>query len=597
MMQTNQLNTDGQVPDTVARRSGVVRGLLAAFFVMGVALIAFGALLAAIFLLVKGAWWVAATSAPYVGAIGGWVGVPLLLYGLFEAVSRMPNRGAADTSGIEAASATAPRRRTSAVCVAAATIIMVGNAALNIAASRIEAHWTTTKPLLAEMLANHDLARLVGECVGVRIQTFADTKSGKNREGLRAIADEAPSRWFLLATERNGASSAAPLPIADGDLLPLLTESTRSEPAGKDWLGLLEQWNAESNAGVDRETIEGLASHLDEGFAATFREALKEDFVRGGKAWPAIQLDIAGRLLEGSLPSKGAATPESVTVADRLEDLMDESRTINELLAEARRSDAADDLRIAERFDRVREDIQDIGDVLNKVRADILGEPVFEGFRCTIVESCVNGLGPEIPGGRIPKRAFLGQCSAISVTVQKQVFMLALLLQPDGSIVWLRPQRRESSSVRQSIHDSHLVAETFMHVGGPVAAPDSGHFQFESVGTHCFMFLAFDREQAPSLEACEALLASAVSRGNWQGSPLTESWECGSGGLQISGKIRGIVSAQESPASLVQLMNALRSAQKDGVGVRGLRDFYFCAFPVVAAGQADAVSPRENSTK
>jgi hypothetical protein len=607
MSQTNPIGDS--VSRERDRRTGTVGGgLLAAVGVMAATFIAFAALFTIPVLLVGTVSWFAGAVSPFIGAIGWWVGVPLLLYGAYETVVRVrASAGRRSAGAVEETSADSRGRR-SILCVGAATAIVAGNLAINIAASRIEAHWNSTRPMLAEIYTNHDLARLVGECVGARIRLFArgatsavsqgqsEVIADKMRDDLDAMADIAPDRWFRLATEPQDDGAQTLLPITDDTLLVFMGRTADSALKIGEWTRLLFQWRDEAEASsVDDHTIGQLASFIASDISSTFREALKEDYVRGGKAWPAIQLDIALRLLTASTVASRLSDEEFRRAlgpsATRLEGVAADSQRINELIAQARQSVDSADQELADRFADALAVIQQVSRDARKAAQELDGEPAIEGFRFDLYDPPYREEQIVNRGGRFPRQVKLAQGGVISAMLRKSVMVWAVVIRPDGELGWIEPAGLESIGSPSGALTPPLAPRP---VNGEFIAPRGASvWRFDQAGPHALLLLAFEPEATPSSEALRGFLQRTADSAGWRTARIADTWIGRSSGLTLADRVRGLEALQSEPASLVALLAALQAKGNRDPSLGGLRDFSFCAFEVLAPAEVDgAAAPR-----
>jgi len=265
---------------------------------------------------IKGLWWAAATAASYVGAIGWVVGVPLACLALLETLSRLkkPDEAAPALAGT-AAPATLRRRTRPLFCAATAAVLMSGNLSLNIAASRVEGHWKVRQAQKVDIYKNHDLAKLVGQCVRLAILRHAQSVGNADapeRKALESIANIAPAKWAELTEPKDGGPPDPRVAtLADAKLTQFISEPKAMALHQAEWESMLTEWRTAANAdAVSDQTLAAAAHTVAADFGITLREALKADFESGGKAWAAMQLDIAQQLLNRTPVSLEKSNPE-----------------------------------------------------------------------------------------------------------------------------------------------------------------------------------------------------------------------------------------------------------------------------------------------
>lgn len=241
--------------------------------------------------------------------------------------------------------------------IASAAIAISGELALHFAAINLHHFLKERMPNVKEFYANHDLARLVGHTIGLSLEkTAKDLNSAADAASLHAIAVRAPEAWLEMV-ERGRTEVANSRPSAADE--PALTVAELTEPRLTDfvadpartalnpsrWESLLNRWARDSGVQpLSPEARRAAAADLAGRFGVSFREAVKHDFENQGKAFAALQLDIAGRLLTGietsaagtELARQASVNLEREIVAVRK--LLNEIRTVD--TAEADRLDA-----------------------------------------------------------------------------------------------------------------------------------------------------------------------------------------------------------------------------------------------------------------
>jgi tetratricopeptide (TPR) repeat protein len=352
-----------------------VTNLVLVITILGVA---FGLLIGfalIVFLVVRGVVWSAASALSYVGAIGWWVGVPLVCLALLETLGRLKTRDEVK-QGSQAKPDPRRRRTGPLICAATAGILMSGNLALNIAASRVEEHYKSRIQHDINIYKNHDLAKLVGECVRLAILRHAHSMGDSDpaqRAALERIANLAPNKWAQMTASDNGQQpDPRVLALADAKLTDFITEPRAKALNQSEWLSMLTEWRNEARAtAVTDNTLKAAASTVAEDFGITLREALKADFERGGKAWAAMQLDIAQQLLRRTPVSLAKDNPEITDALSQVKAMLADNgkaiNALNTLITDVSQSQEAHAREVAENFTQVTGLLLDI-----KARIDVL---------------------------------------------------------------------------------------------------------------------------------------------------------------------------------------------------------------------------------
>lgn len=197
---------------------------------------------------------------------------------------------------------------------------------INLASSQIEDFTKEALPEAGQLYVNHDKTNLIGKLVRVMLMKARDEEPDPvSKAKLADLAEWAPSEWVAMARSaaapQSGQSEAqTKRSKEDRALLDGATEEHMVEfvlfPGRKGldperWGAILDRWSLEHRADrlVD-PARHAVAQKLTDLFAVSIREGLKHSFARGGKAWAAMQLDIAQRQAAAATVDIKAATEE-----------------------------------------------------------------------------------------------------------------------------------------------------------------------------------------------------------------------------------------------------------------------------------------------
>lgn len=328
-----------------------------------------------LFQAVRGLAWTMGVAASYVGAIGWIIAVPLVALAIYETISRFkPNAAATPASGKPGADAANPwRGRTRGLlCAGSAAVIMSGNLCLNIAAARIDAHYQSRRQQGVDIYKNHDLAKLVGQCVRLAILRHADLLSkGDERSAIESVAAIAPDRWAAMTDETNGRPvDTRVLALADAKLTQFIQEPKAEALNQAVWVSLLTDWRSDVKAAALTDTtLSAVASTIAKDFGITLREALKADFEKGGRAWAAMQLDMMSQLLVSARIGADSANP---VVLDALLQVNEGLGSLDALVQDVRRAGLEDNRQVLERFYLVEQSISALGRDMAEVKVVLM---------------------------------------------------------------------------------------------------------------------------------------------------------------------------------------------------------------------------------
>jgi len=300
---------------------------------------------------VKGLWWIGNLISSYVGNIGWGIGALLVCLAVQETLSRLKQPD--DAAVAPTVSGARRARKRPILCAAAAAVLISGNLSLNIAASRVEEHWKSRRQEGVDIYKNHDLAKLVGRCVRLAVLRHAQSVNNTiEREALEAIAAIAPEQWGFL-TE---AKDYRVVSLADANLTEFIREPRTMAQA--EWQSMLRDWRKITHSeAVTDETLAGAADTVAADFGITLREALKADFESGGKAWAAMQLNVAQALLNRTPVGLGEGDPAIKSTLDEVRSLLADDAVglpaLRTTILNVRQAQEAHAREVAANFDQV----------------------------------------------------------------------------------------------------------------------------------------------------------------------------------------------------------------------------------------------------
>lgn len=216
-----------------------------------------------------------------------------------------------------------------------------GQFSLNVAASRLDSHWRSRMPAVDSFYANHDLAHLVGQSIRMTILRVATAQPDRIRKiTLELVAERAPNAWLKLATQSPQNRRQLVVALTEPNLAEFIRDPRAAAGSADAWRPLLNQWAKDAGARAwSDDPSDPLAGSVSRALAVEFgvalREALKHDFATGGKAYAAMQLDLAGELLRSakqtasvcrSVPEVRGAFSELAERQQALQPLIDEVR-------------------------------------------------------------------------------------------------------------------------------------------------------------------------------------------------------------------------------------------------------------------------------
>jgi tetratricopeptide (TPR) repeat protein len=150
-------------------------------------------------------------------------------------------------------------------------------------------------PAVQEFFHNHDLAELTGRAIGMILETEAKSIPAEDRGTVEWLAKKAPSTWTRISTS----SEAAPAfkSLFERNLTEFVRAPMRRALTPETWKGFIREVAGKDPSWSPPTEVVVLEA-LSRRFSEALREALKHDFVADGRAYAALQLDIATSLLQ-----------------------------------------------------------------------------------------------------------------------------------------------------------------------------------------------------------------------------------------------------------------------------------------------------------
>jgi hypothetical protein len=186
------------------------------------------------------------------------------------------------------------------IALALFAVLAIGTAVLgNAAYERFHAWETARLPSVREFFHNHDLARLVGQSLGMSLRACeADLPDG-DAGIVHRLARRAEQDWPAIAQSDRARQWLAE--IQDDRLLAFIRDPARPALTDAQTAVLLELLHpddlGQAPAFADPASGALVRERLGRRFGEALRQALKRDFARRGEAAFGLLLDIAGELL------------------------------------------------------------------------------------------------------------------------------------------------------------------------------------------------------------------------------------------------------------------------------------------------------------
>jgi hypothetical protein len=194
-----------------------------------------------------------------------------------------------------------------------ATLFVSQGIASNLVAARMDEEIHKRLPKPREFYENHDLTQLVGQSLRMLILRHRDQTSGGKLEeqSLEALARHAPDAWLSLATSDDPERKRRVEALTEPNLTRFVRDRRATALDREQWSTILSDWARDAGVALTETTREALADEIATDFGISLREALKHDFVNGGKAAQALWLDIHAILLQRALETPDLADGET----------------------------------------------------------------------------------------------------------------------------------------------------------------------------------------------------------------------------------------------------------------------------------------------
>ncbi|WP_017659148.1 tetratricopeptide repeat protein [Baaleninema simplex] len=238
---------------------------------------------------------------------------------------------------------------------------------------------------------NHDLAKATGEAIGLVLSNLAETKDldAEFKQKLKQLAEVAENQWLEISqpTEDEDVS----LEIPETELVKLMSRKAEdfAQVTAFDretWEEVVVALAAAANTQLKNRWISIVAIRLRSTFPQAFREVLKLDAERGGKAYAAMSLNLMGEIT--ALASQRAGFPEDdiISIETYLEEnvkgkIEKQQRTFCQLIREVEsgftvvieqaKQEIIDEIRagfqgVNTRLEEIGEDVEEIKDIISQ---------------------------------------------------------------------------------------------------------------------------------------------------------------------------------------------------------------------------------------
>ncbi|MFK7884358.1 MAG: hypothetical protein AB8F26_09290 [Phycisphaerales bacterium] len=295
----------------------------------------------------KNSHWMMAVLWSYTGLFGWGLVVPILTWFAIEVYRASQDKRQAKAP---------PRSRTSRILVSGfcVSLVAAGNASLGMASERISRHLDQSRQYGLDIYRNHDLTRITGQAIRVLVlQQAGQAESEEQGYLLKTFADEFPAHWTQLVDDKDPRIQL----LSEPELAEFIA-TPRAESLNTDvWRSIIssEQKHILSQQ-PSSNTISKVSDSLASSFGISLREALKEDYFRGGKAWPSMQLDVYSRMLSMASAARDGSDRIESALGDlfaALDQVASEVSVLNEAVIEARASQDAHAAEIHQRLEAV----------------------------------------------------------------------------------------------------------------------------------------------------------------------------------------------------------------------------------------------------
>ncbi len=153
------------------------------------------------------------------------------------------------------------------------------------------------------VLRNQDLSKAVGKAIAAVIASVAKEKQFYNyQEPLKRLANRAVKDWSNILEDPKFQNDTGFDPVRETNLALIFSQKAADFEQVRaltlqDWEKLLNTWQEQDPEAMrDSDVMRYVAGKLHTQFPKALREVLKEDFASGGKAFPALMLDLLGEI-------------------------------------------------------------------------------------------------------------------------------------------------------------------------------------------------------------------------------------------------------------------------------------------------------------
>lgn len=171
----------------------------------------------------------------------------------------------------------------------------LANLAAGLVSTQIQ-RWSDHRlPAVQEFFRNHDLSMLTGQAISMIIWAASKSAPAEDRGAVERLAKQAPQVWMRISNSPESAPAFAP--FFEQNLTEFVREPSRPALSHETWREFIRDVVGEEPSwSPATETL--VLESLSQRFAEALREALKHDFVANGRAFAALQMDIATSLLQ-----------------------------------------------------------------------------------------------------------------------------------------------------------------------------------------------------------------------------------------------------------------------------------------------------------
>ncbi len=356
---------------------------------------------------------------------------------------RMISAGILVTVGAVASAAAVHARCPEALKAVGAALTALGSLAGNVFATDLHNALTRRSRSPRDEAVNHDILRAIGRAIAMLLESAAqdaEPTGADNRlrralalgaddtRALRSMAKAVPAWWVGWATvSADSPPEAAP---DDADVREKIAAMARADTAGSGgaceipgvtlapeafWKSALDALAVQASVKPTEDLLERVAKRLETELPWYLREVLKEDAVAGGKAYPALMLDMMGSIL-GSVSEimtglnalsddERQRHAEVMRALDALaQNARDQGRTLAARLDESQYAQLKEQWdKIDAQYDSIVKELKDLGEKVDNVgeKLEDIGEK-FESLQATLVAKGDAPIGPP-PVAPIPE--------------------------------------------------------------------------------------------------------------------------------------------------------------------------------------------------